>query len=348
MIRGAGVVVATLLATASGPASAADVRSAGALDIELSGFAGMRAHGGALDDQQGDPDLSRGLDFSNDTEIHVIVRRRDDDRGLDYGATVELEADTNVTRNADESWLFVRGAWGELRLGDEDGPIDESGLGGFTVAAGTGGIDGEVIDGIAVDAVLPTTSDTATKIRWYSPFYGDVQLGVSWTPNLDDGDALAPVDVEIGELVEAALIYEGERDAIDVEASMVGSVGEVKEGGDLWTWYLGAVVDLDWLELGGGVGDENVGGQEKRYVNGGVARELGPVYASVTAGRVVRTRGYDDVGEPWNVVVSADLEVAQGLVLAGDLAWVDNDRKDSASEGDDRGWAWVTRLELAF
>lgn len=339
------VAVAVLLAVAPGRASAADVRSRGALDIELSGSAGVRAHGGALDDQQGDPELGRGLDLSNDTELHVIVRRLDDDHGLDYGATVELKADTNATRNGDESWLFVRGAWGELRLGDEDGPIDESGLGGFAVAAGTGGIDGDVIDGIAVDAVLPTTSDTATKIRWYSPFYGDVQLGVSWTPNLDDGDSLAPVDVEIGELAEAALIYEG---GGDVEASAVGSIGEVKEGGDLWTWYVGAVVDLDWLELGAGLGDESVGRQEKRYVNAGIARELGLVYASITAGRVLRTRGYDDVGEPWNVVGSADLEVAPGLVLAGDVAWVDNDRRGDASSGDDQGWAWVTRLELAF
>jgi hypothetical protein len=39
-----------------------------------------------------------------------------------------------------------------------------------------------------------------------------------------------------------------------------------------------------------------------------------------------------------------------GMVLAGDVAWFDNDLDAEAREatGDDRGWVWVTRLELAF
>ncbi len=56
--------------------------------------------------------------------------------------TIEFEADTNSTANTDETWLFLRGGWGEIRLGDEDGVVDNSVVGGQTIAAGTGGIDG--------------------------------------------------------------------------------------------------------------------------------------------------------------------------------------------------------------
>ena len=47
--------------------------------------------------------------------------------------------------------MFLRGGWGEIRLGDEDGVVDNSIVGGQTIAAGTGGIDGSdcVIAGIA-------------------------------------------------------------------------------------------------------------------------------------------------------------------------------------------------------
>ena len=56
--------------------------------------------------------------------------------------TIEFEADTNKTFNTDETWIFLRGGWGEIRLGDEDGVVDNSVVGGQTIAAGTGGIDG--------------------------------------------------------------------------------------------------------------------------------------------------------------------------------------------------------------
>jgi hypothetical protein len=65
---------------------------------------------------------------------------------------------------------------------------------------------------------------------------------------------------------------------------------------------------------------------------------------------VLDTDGYPGVGEPWNLVFSADAELLPGLVLAGDVAYFDNDldREGRDAAGGDRGWVWVTRLELAF
>jgi outer membrane protein OmpU len=323
-----------------------------ALDITLSGFLAFQAHGGALDNLY-EERLSTGLDFSNDTEVHVILRGRDDATGLDYGGTIELEADTDATENAGETWIFVRGALGELRFGDEDGPVDASAIGGYTIAAGTGGIDGEVIDALTVDAVLPSNSGEATKIRYYTPSFAGVQLGLSYTPNVDEaGDSLATDDVAAGDWVEAALVYEGLIARHEIQASVVGSVGQAKEDGGqrIWTWYAGAAGELPLVEAGLGFGMEDVAGREKRYANAGIGRELGRVYASLTYGRVLATSGQEGVGEPWNLVLSADLELMPGLVLAGDVAWFDNDLDRGFAEetGGDDGVAWVTRLELAF
>ena len=163
-------------------ANAAAVLPGGALDVTVSGFVYFRAHGGDLDAARLDPTVSRDLDFSNDTEVHIIARGKHDATGIEYGGTVEFEADTNRTDNTDETWLFLRGGFGELRFGDEDGPVDNSAVGGFTVAAGTGGIDGSVIDTIATGVVKPFNSDDSTKIRYYTPTFGGFQAGVSYTP----------------------------------------------------------------------------------------------------------------------------------------------------------------------
>jgi hypothetical protein len=339
-------------------ANAAELRGGGALELTIAGFAGMNAHGGDLDHQREDAELGRSLDFSNDTEVHVLARARDVATGLDYGATIEFEADTDEIVNTDETWLFLRGGWGELRLGDVDGPIDASAIGAFTVAAGTGGIDGDIVDALAVDAALPTTTDTATKVRYYTPAYEGVQIGLSYAPNVGDrGDALATTDLEATHWVEVALVYEGELERFDLAASMVGGWGEAKDqggdgagAGDLWAYYAGAAAWLSELELGAGFGGEDIGGLRRRYLNAGIGTGIGPVYTSLTYGRVLWTEGYDGVGQPWNLVLSADLDLAEGLVLMGDVAWFANDLDEDAraATGDDHGLVWIARLELAF
>ena len=133
-----------------------------------------------------DPDLARGLDFRNDTEVHVIARGKSEETGLEYGATIEFEADTNNTLNTDETWLFLRGGWGEIRLGDEDGVVDNSVVGGQTIAAGTGGIDGSDAVIAAAPVVFLANSNDATKVRYYTPSFGGLSLGVSYTPTQED------------------------------------------------------------------------------------------------------------------------------------------------------------------
>ena len=152
------------------PAAAAEVKPGGALDITITGFLRAEAGGGQMDDLQRNPDKARGLDFRNDSEVHVLARGKSEESGLEYGATVEFEADTNQTLNTDETWIFLRGGWGELRMGDEDGAVDNSIIGGQTIAAGTGGIDGSsfVVAGIAARACSrprPTTRPRSATTR---------------------------------------------------------------------------------------------------------------------------------------------------------------------------------------
>jgi hypothetical protein len=185
---------------------------------------------------------------------------------------------------------------------------------------------------------------------------------VSYTPDAEGfGDSLATTDLAVGHWVEGALTYESEGEAFSVLTSVVSSWGQVEnresdffdadaEEGEVWTYYAGATVEAFGVSAGAGFGDESVGGFQKRYFNVGLGTELGPVAVSVNHGRALRTRNYPGVGEPWNLVFSADRELVPGVGLAGDVAYFDNDLDRGAREptGGDSGWVWVTRLELVF
>jgi hypothetical protein len=337
-------------------ATAATVSPGGALDININGFARFRAHGGDIDKARLDPNKSTGLDFSNDTEVHVDMRGKDDATGLEYGGSVEFEADTNRTLNTDESWLFVRGGFGEFRFGDEDGPIDDSTVFAGTIGAGTGGIDGDVIDTIGTSITKPLNSGDSTKARYYTPVMGGFQLGVSYTPNVEsDGDDIANKNLEVEKFTEGALTYEGSFAGLDILASGVGGFCQNNGPGDssdCYSWGGGASVGLFGFKVAGGFFGEKLGEEDKKFYNIGVATGLGPINLSVTYGQVVDSSNLvtngNELDEPYNLVFSADIGLMPGLVLAGDVSRFDNDVSSGPMKGDDDGYMAVARLGLNF
>jgi outer membrane protein OmpU len=362
-LAGAGLLAAS-------PALAAEARPGGALDVTVSGFVRFLATGGDIDNARLDDTISTGLDFLNDTEVHAVLGGRNDATGLEYGGKVELEADTSAEANADETWLFLRSGWGEVKLGDEDGIADFDGMAvsAASVAAGTGGLDGDVVEvfgGGVRTYDLVGTSDATKVIYSFKPETGP-QLGLSYTPNLDDidsgsgnGDALALKDVAAGDVVEAALGFAGELGGgVAGKVVLSGLYGDIKDedeagGDDFWGAQLGASVELFGVELGGSYLTEEVGAVEADAVTLGAGVEIGEVGVSINYGQIVDSDGIADGGneldKPWTVILSADVGLLPGLSLAGDVAYFDNDvRGEVVDADDDNGWQGVARLGLAF
>ena len=361
------LVSAGLFAAAPAPTQAATISPGGALDLTLTGFARFRAHGGDLDNARLDRTVAGGLDFSNDTEVHVLARARHDATGIEYGGTVEFEADTDQSLNTDETWLFIRGGFGEFRFGDEDGIVDNSAVGGFTVAAGTGGIDGSVIDTIATGVVKPFNSSDSTKVRYYTPSFGGLTLGVSYTPNVGSNgqniaskatvnpDGTLGPGLPVTDMVEGGIIYSGGFGGVNILASAVGQLcNSSLDDDDCQSWGAGATLGLWGFKFGGGYFSQEIADVEKDFFNVGVGAGLGPVNLSVTYGAVTDSKNLRSasgiaINEPQNLVLSADVGLLPGLVLAGDIGWFDNDA-DQALPGslDDDGYQAVARLGLAF
>jgi predicted porin len=363
---GAGVLG---VGAAPGAASAAEVLPGGALNITLSGFARFRVHGGAFDNQynQGKGSaagaLSTGVDFSNDDEFHVLVSGKHDATGLEYGAHIEFEADTNHTEQTDEEWLWLRGGFGEFRFGDEDGVVDSDSIGAYTIAANTGGIDGDVINALSIGTVRPSNTGDSTKINYHSPSFGGLQVGLTFTPNNQvlnsgaaNGDSLALRRVAVSDEVEGSLVYKGDFAGLGVQASVVGSWGHAN--GDLlraghssdtfWTAYGGAATTIFGFKLAGGFGSENTGGLKRTYFNAGVGASYGPVNLSLNYGKVLDSTGYD-ANKPDIWIAGFDVGLMPGLVAGAEVAYFDNDLPNRLeTAGDDKGWSWLADLRIAF
>jgi hypothetical protein len=363
------LVSAGLFVAAPAPTQAATISPGGALDLTITGFARVRAHGGDLDNARLDRTVAGGLDFSNDTEVHVLARARHDATGIEYGGTVEFEADTDQALNTDETWLFIRGGFGEFRFGDEDGVVDNSAVGGFSVAAGTGGIDGSIVDTIATGVVKPFNSSDSTKVRYYTPSFGGLTLAASYTPNVgSNGQDIAkkafPDPANPGELigglpvtdmVEGGIIYSGGFGGVNILASAVGQLcNSSLDDDDCQSYGAGATLGLWGFKFGGGYFSQEIAAVKKDFFNVGIGAGLGPVNLSVTYGAVTDSDNLTSstgiaVDEPANLVFSADVGLMPGLVLAGDIGYFDNDASgDLPGSLEDDGYQAVARLGLAF
>jgi hypothetical protein len=341
-------------------------------------------HGGDFASQynQGDKaatngKLSNAVDFSNDDEFHVLVSGKHDATGLEYGAHIEFEADTNHTEQTDEEWLWLRGGFGEFRFGDEDGVVDSDSIGAYTIAANTGGLDGDILAQISIGAVRPTNTGDSTKVIYHSPSFGGLQVGASFTPNnavlnsgAGQGDSISLRRVALSNEVEGSLVYKGDFAGLGVQASVVGSWGHVGfkaagsgggtdgtgfpttalgSGSDtLWTVYGGAATTIFGFKLGGGAGSENVGGLKRTYFNAGIGASYGPVNLSFSYGKVVDSTNYN-ADKPSLAVAGFDVGLMPGLVAGAELAYFDNDFKGGVrNSGGDTGWTWLADLRLAF
>ncbi len=348
MLLGTSALLGAGMLAAASPALAQQgpqVTPGGKLNVAVSGFARFLWVAGDLKERFNVQYSSS--DFRNDTEVHIIARGKDESTGIEYGATVEFEADTSRNDNTDETWIFLRGAFGELRFGDEDGASDLMKIGAFTLAAGTGGLDGTIDYPRLVAGI--NTSD-ATKIIYFTPRVAGFQAGISYTPHQDSvanggrGDTLAFTNVDgIKDAIEGGVSYVGSFGDVGIRASIIGHTADSTDGDnneDFWKLYGGAVVSFAGFSVGGGYGKQDVFGRQNKWFNLGAGAELGPAKLSVNYGKVLD----DDLNQEERALIfSATVGILPGVTLDGDLHFFDMDRG-----GKDDGTLGLVRLNVAF
>lgn len=326
-----------MLATASTEASA--------VEVKIGGYFRSGAIFGDTDEAWGSNHV-HSFYFRNESEVHVKASGKDDATGMEYGATMEFEND-NAAGNTqvDEEWLYIKGGWGELRLGDNDGPVDDMKVTAASVAAGTGGIDGW--GEVSLVPFYLTNSGDATKIIYFSPVVAGFQLGASFTPDsghLAGGTFPSTNDNnQRQDWIEAAATYTASLGGADLKIGGGFGTASHESGAtdnDFMGYGVGAQVGFAGIKVAGSYArnDFDNAADSNRWTVGAGA-SLGPADVSVTFVQ----QNNDGSNDPRNLVFSATVGLFPGMSLQGDVAVFDRDTGTN-----DDGVLGAARLHVAF
>jgi outer membrane protein OmpU len=223
-----------------------------------------------------------------DYEVHFRAQQTLDN-GLIVGGRVELEGATNNgnpntnsgsggSDQIDERWMYFRGGFGEVRIGDED---DARKLKAYTAPDPTGFIFGvnsptftfnnlQPNDVTTSNTTIPNLENDSAKIIYFTPSFAGFQLAVSYAPdgtqdrssfgtggtNESGGGSLQNEGgPQISNAWSIAADYSGDFSGFTIGAGGGYSkgYGETGGAGDPSIWAVGLNVGFSGFTVGGSV-----------------------------------------------------------------------------------------------
>ena len=262
------------------PARAAAVTSG--LQLKISGRVGFLA-GAVLTDSR-ESGMDRDYDFASGARLQFDVVDVTDS-GLEYGGRLRF---SNVDRRndvvVDRSYIYVKGAFGTITLGDSVIIADDIGtVYAHQTLAPRFGLDTDWADGFRSPATTFSGSDRLfavaaydtisglnnkdTRIKYVSPTFGGLTFGIDFTPVVGgDGhagtgsraDLTNDSDTLHENVVTAGANYTADLDGVSVLVSGTASTGNGVSGHrDLAAYSLGTQVaagdvtgSLNWVHYG--------------------------------------------------------------------------------------------------
>ncbi|MEM8792697.1 MAG: porin [Pseudomonadota bacterium] len=228
-----------------------------------------------------------GVDSKQDAEIHFkpIITL---DNGIEIGADVQLEANT-AGDVIDESFLRIKGSFGEVLLGSENSAgykmtfaapdvtflnVNSGSTTAFIPFSGTnvGTIAGSpaavAVGANLFRATLGTTflengaNNDAQRITYFTPRFAGVQLGVSYARDgLQDSNAQVNIEnVALSNIVDFGANYVNSFGDIDVALSGRYGVAFGDGGSDPTIFAAGANVGFAGFTIGGSWAEQNNSG----------------------------------------------------------------------------------------
>ena len=261
------LVGAALITT---PSLAGQVGSKDALSVSLGGQFRFQV---ALIDQDVSATAGRGYQFRVDESEIKVGAKAMADNGLKYGISIELNAGAADTAAADEAWAFVNSdKWGRIELGDQDDATDRMYAESDDILVGRAGPDGDQGNyfafgtGGGIAATGNAVTGDATKVNYFSPRIGGIQVGGSYTPDSGQksgGGAVADSDSDgdFENVFGLAANYESKFDNVEFVLSLTGEFGEGESAtgaanvGDVETISVGGFVKFAGFGIGAGYVD---------------------------------------------------------------------------------------------
>ena len=150
--------------------------------------------------------------FRTDVELRLRVLGQMDNGTL-YGSEIQLEVPdkTRSVISMDEAYLFIAAKWGRIEVGDEDGAMSKMAI--HAPSVGLGQLDGDY-DQFTTESIqdlappfYAAASEKATKITYYTPRYLGLQVGVSYAPQIDQGQNVVAQRTDPSDFLEGGINY---------------------------------------------------------------------------------------------------------------------------------------------
>jgi len=372
------LVGASFAATAA--MAAPEVRIGGYLDFQA-GFSSQDTDGWGP--APGIPTVAteRGFGFATDTELLIRVSDKLDN-GLAWSVKIELEADADTVNpgsndNADEVSIVFSGSWGQLTLGNEDGPVDAKNYVGEAMISGIGvtGARGyrrwtdtkSFSNGLWVAGSDPSNTSDATKVMYYTPTIAGFQFGASYSASSKDNGSSRASD---GAASEAFENYWELGASYDVKVSddfalgftVAGSkaTSEAATAEDIKAWLVSAKAEFAGFTASIGYADDGKSGQVKGLGNtdvsgyaAGLKYTTGPYVVGVSymhnkaganAGNAAAVSSTAEYTAD-TFTLGAQYTLGAGLVMYADTWYYtnDSDRVRTSSENSGLGMLIGTR-----
>jgi predicted porin len=302
--------------------------------------------------------------INQDWEVHFRAQQTLDN-GIVVGGRVELEGatnggnDTDLSQSAgndqiDERWLYFRGGFGEIRVGDEDDARKQK---GYTAPDPTGfifGVNsptftfnnlgaGQVVSS---NTTIPNLENDSAKIIYFTPSFGGFQLAVSYAPDgTQDRSSFGTGGTDEGQVSNAWSVgadYSGEFGGFTIGAGGGYSAGQGETdavGDDPSIWAVGLNLGFAGFTVGGSVAftDLDAGGDDEATVY-----DVGVTYTidAVTVGLGWSHGEYEDEGEDDSLdhmQLAASYALGEGVSVAAMVGLFEYD-DEGPLDSDNEGW----------
>jgi outer membrane protein OmpU len=297
------------------------------------------------------------FDTQQSSEIHFKASTSLDN-GLKISAKIEYDGDT---ASIDESALTIQGEFGSVMIGQDDGSSDDFASG---PARGDIGDHKNYIVSRGLNDVLSNdtyfgNSGDYNKIKYTTPNLSGLKAGISYTPDLADGNTFPDRAGGKSSNIEMGMAYSFDMDGTGVDLAYTYG----KEGGDGSTTTPGkkghhASVKTSMGDFSAGLAYGRIMGAEQVLTDDGHAYQAGLSYSAGAMGIGIYHQkssteqsagGSEDTRTVNGVFLNYD--VADGVAFAGAI-FNDNMKAGEAGKAsadyNTGGWGIIGGLTLKF
>jgi len=360
------IVGASFVATAA--MAAPEIRIGGSMDFQA-GMSSQDTDGFGPAPGVPTVDSTRGFGFVTDTE--VVIRASDKlDNGLAWAVKIELEADADNVQpggndNTDEASITFSGTWGQLVLGNEDGPVDAMNFIGDGQLSGLGvsGAKGyrrwtdtaSFSNDMWVAGVDPENTSDATKIMYYTPKFAGFQAGVSYSADSADNGRSRSADNNdtFENWWETGVSYETKFGDFGVGLTAAASFADAEDTTveDIFGWLVSGKVEFGGFTVSAGYGDDGDSGRASGDEVSGYAAAVkyttGPYQVGVSYMHNMQDSGPNDFTSD-TVTLGVNYALASGVRVYADSWYYTNDSDGFDTENENEAIGLLVGTQVSF